>query len=89
MDTLFYAFVVVLFAAVILAVEGFYLWWMSTRGAAARRIARRLQVMSGGAQSRSGERISILKQRPFSRQPAHTRRTPRAFAARTARAFET
>ena len=37
MDTLFYAFVVVLFAAVILAVEGFYLWWMSTRGAAARR----------------------------------------------------
>ena len=82
MDILFYGFVVVLFAAVILAVEGFYLWWMSTRGAAARRIARRLQVMSGGAQSRSGERISILKQRPFSRQPALDRLLHRAVLAR-------
>ena len=81
MDTLFYAFVVVLFAAVILAVEGFYLWWMSTRGTAARRIARRLQVMSGGAQSRSGERISILKQRPYSRQPALDRLLHRAVLA--------
>ncbi|MET0210138.1 MAG: pilus assembly protein TadB, partial [Burkholderiaceae bacterium] len=35
MDGLFYGFVVLLFAAVILAVEGFYLWWMSTHGAAA------------------------------------------------------
>jgi tight adherence protein B len=81
MDILFYGFVVVLFAAVILAVEGFYLWWMSTRGAAARRIARRLQVMSGGAQTRSGERISILKQRPFSRRPALDRLLHRAALA--------
>jgi tight adherence protein B len=70
MDALFYGFVVLLFAAVILAVEGFYLWWMSTRGAAARRIARRLQVMSGGSTGRAGERISILKQRRFSQAPA-------------------
>ena len=28
MDALFYGFVVFLFAAVILAVEGVYLWWM-------------------------------------------------------------
>ena len=70
MDALFYGFVVLLFAAVILAVEGFYLWWMSTHGAAARRIARRLQVMSGGMHGRSGERISILKQRRYSRYPA-------------------
>jgi len=69
MDVLFYGFVVLLFAAVILAVEGIYLWWMSTHGAAARRIARRLQVMSGGMQGRAGERISILKQRPYSRHP--------------------
>jgi len=81
MDILFYGFVVVLFAAVILAVEGFYLWWMSTRGAAARRIARRLQVMSGGAQTRSGERISILKQRPYSRRPALDRLLHRAVLA--------
>lgn len=70
MNVLFYSFVVLLFAAVILAVEGFYLWWMSTHGAAARRIARRLQVMSGGFAGRSGERISILKQRRYSQTPA-------------------
>jgi tight adherence protein B len=65
MDLLFYSFTVFLFAAVILLIEGVYLWWSSTHGKAAQRIARRLQVMSGGA-GRSGERISILKQRRFS-----------------------
>lgn len=69
MDALFYAFVVFLFAAAVLAIEGVYLWWMGTHGAAARRIARRLQVMSGSS-GRSGERISILKQRPYSRNAA-------------------
>ena len=49
MDALFYGFVVFLFAAVILAVEGVYLWWMGTHGAAARRIARRLQLGDGTA----------------------------------------
>ena len=65
MDLLFYSFTVFLFAAVILLIEGVYLWWSSTHGKAARRIARRLQVMSGGM-GRTGERISILKQRRFS-----------------------
>ena len=69
MDALFYAFVVFLFAAAVLAIEGVYLWWVGTHGAAARRIARRLQVMSGSP-GRSGERISILKQRPYSRNVA-------------------
>ena len=72
MDALFYAFVVLLFAAAVLAIEGAYLWWMGTYGAAARRIARRLQVMSGSS-GRNGERISILKQRPFSRNAAFDR----------------
>lgn len=72
MDALFYAFVVFLFAAAVLAIEGAYLWWMGTHGAAARRIARRLQVMSGSS-GRSGERISILKQRPYSRNAAFDR----------------
>jgi tight adherence protein B len=66
MDILFYGFVVFLFAAIILGVEGAYLWWVSTHGAAAQRVARRLHLMSGTA-GRSGERISILKQRRFSR----------------------
>lgn len=66
MDILFYGFIVFLFAAVIFGIEGVYLWWMSAHGAAAQRVARRLQMMSGG-QGRTGERISILKQRRFSR----------------------
>ena len=65
MDILFYGFVVFLFAAVILGIEGAYLWWVSTHGSAAQRVARRLQLMSGTA-GRSTERISILKQRRFS-----------------------
>jgi tight adherence protein B len=64
MDILFYGFAVFLFAAIILGIEGAYLWWVSTHGAAAQRVARRLQLMSGSV-SRSSERISILKQRRF------------------------
>ncbi|MBW8898511.1 MAG: type II secretion system F family protein [Massilia sp.] len=66
MDILFYGFIVFLFAAVILGIEGVYLWWISTHGASAQRIARRLQLMSGN-QGRSAERISILKLRRFGR----------------------
>lgn len=66
MDILFYGFIVFLFAAVILGIEGAYLWWVSTHGAAAQRIARRLQLMAGN-QGRSAERISILKLRRFGR----------------------
>ncbi|WP_198119110.1 type II secretion system F family protein [Massilia rhizosphaerae] len=66
MDILFYGFIVFLFAAVILAIEGLYLWWVSTHGASAQRIARRLQLMSGN-QGRGAERISILKLRRFGR----------------------
>jgi tight adherence protein B len=65
MDALFYGFIVFLFAAVSLMIEGAYLWWVSTHGRAAQRVARRLQVMSAG-QGRSSERISILKQRRYS-----------------------
>jgi tight adherence protein B len=66
MNALFYGFAVFLFAAVIFAIEGAYLWWVGTHGQAARRISQRLQIMSGTA-ARSGERISILKQRRYSR----------------------
>jgi tight adherence protein B len=64
MDILFYCFVVFLFAAIILGIEGVYLWWVGAHGAAAQRVARRLQLMSGNP-GRAGERISILKQRRF------------------------
>ena len=82
MDILFYAFVVFLFAAIILGIEGVYLWWVGAHGAAAQRVARRLQLMSGGA-GRTGERISILKQRHFSRHELADRLLHRvAFAHR-------
>jgi len=72
MDILFYGFIVFLFAAIILGIEGAYLWWASTHGAGAQRIARRLQLMSGN-QSRSAERISILKLRRFGSHDATDR----------------
>ncbi|HEX8477076.1 MAG TPA: type II secretion system F family protein [Telluria sp.] len=64
MDGAFYGFVVLLFAAVVLLIEGLYLWWNSAHGGGAQRIARRLNVMAASTVSRS-ERISILKQRRF------------------------
>lgn len=67
MDMVFSAFAVLLFAAVILLIEGAWLWWSGTRGSAARRIAQRLQVMSARGEN---ERVTILKQRHYSQWPA-------------------
>jgi tight adherence protein B len=64
MDAVFYGFTVMLFAAVILMIEGGYLWWSGTHGGGARRIARRLRLMSGGVDA-NGEKVSILKQRRY------------------------
>jgi tight adherence protein B len=64
MDALFSGFAVLVFAAVILVIEGAYLWWTDNFGAGARRIARRLNMMAD--RGRSSERLSILKQRRYS-----------------------
>lgn len=64
MDAMFYGFSVLLFAAVILLIEGAYLWWSGTHGGGARRISRRLRLMSGGLDP-NHEKVSILKQRPY------------------------
>lgn len=64
MDAVFYGFTVLLFAAVILMIEGSYLWWSGTHGGGAKRIARRLRLMSGGIDA-NGETVSILKQRRY------------------------
>ncbi|NRR30887.1 type II secretion system F family protein [Oxalobacteraceae bacterium] len=68
MDMVFSGFAVLLFAAVILAVEGGWLWWSGTHGGGARRISRRLQVMAGRADG-GNDSISILKQRRYSAVP--------------------
>ncbi|MDL2355190.1 MAG: type II secretion system F family protein [Pseudomonadota bacterium] len=66
MDGVFYGFAVLLFAAIILLVEGAYLWWGDTHGGGAQRIARRLRIMQDNGTRGGGERISILKQRRYS-----------------------
>ena len=66
MDGVFYGFAVLLFAAIILLVEGAYLWWADTHGGGAQRIARRLRLMSDSPRG-GAERISILKQRRYSK----------------------
>ena len=72
MDTIFITFAVLLFAAVIFMIEGVYTWWSSTRGEEAKRIERRLRLMSAGAHG-SNEQLSILKQRFLSESPTMER----------------
>lgn len=67
MDFAFTAFAVLLFAAVIFLVEGAWMWWSTSHGKGARRIARRLDLMAGRADG--AERISILKQRRYAVSP--------------------
>ena len=66
MDGVYYGFAVLLFAATILMIEGAYLWWADNHGGGAQRIARRLRLMSDGPRG-GAERISILKQRRYSK----------------------
>lgn len=78
MDLMFSAFVVLLFAAVFLLVEGAWLWWSASHGGGARRIAKRLRLMS--ARGGGADKVSILKQRRYSANPwleARLRRLPR------------
>lgn len=68
MDMVFSSFAVLLFAAVILAFEGAWLWWSGTHGGGARRINKRLRLMAGRGEG-GGDKLSILKQRRYSRSP--------------------
>jgi tight adherence protein B len=69
MDILYLVFGVFLFIAVVLLVEGAYLMWNTSKGPEAKRIARRLRLMSAGT-SLAGEEVSILKSRLLSQTPA-------------------
>jgi len=82
MDFAWTGFSVLLFAAVICLCEGAWLWWSNSHGNGARRVARRLRLMSGRTDSAGGG-ISILKERRFASAPwldALLRRTPQAVA---------
>ncbi|RQS16212.1 pilus assembly protein TadB [Burkholderia sp. Bp9002] len=62
MDPIFYAFVILLFVAVVLTFEGIYQWWNARHGVSAKRIEARIRAMSAGGQVQK-ERLSILKER--------------------------
>lgn len=82
MDYALSAMAVLLFAAVIFLVEGAWLWWSNNHGRSARRITRRLRLMSG-QNEKNGERITILKQRRYAAAPwldRLLRRVPRMAA---------
>lgn len=68
MSMIFYAFGILLFVAVVLCVEGVFIWWNSTHGAAAKRIEARLRALSAGGQVGS-EQLSILKKRLLADSP--------------------
>jgi len=68
MDTLAVGAAILLFLAVFLAIEGLYVWWNSTKGPEARRIDKRLRMMSAGGHVDSAQQ-TLLKQRLLSNSP--------------------
>jgi len=70
--TLYYGFAILLFIAVVLFVEGVYVWWNDAKGPEARRIESRLRLMSAGAHDAS-KNPSILKERLLAGSPTMQR----------------
>lgn len=67
MDTLYYLFLIFLFLAVVLFLEGAYLAWNAYKGPEAKRIQERLQAVSAGWTSAE---TALMKQRLLSNSPA-------------------
>lgn len=63
-----YLLSVLVFMAVVLLIEGAYVWWNDVRGPEARRVERRLRLMSAGAHEDGAS--SVMKQRLLSSSPA-------------------
>ncbi|CAB3749945.1 type II secretion system F family protein [Paraburkholderia humisilvae] len=60
MNTSFIGFVVLLFIATVLAIEGAYLWWHSKHGAAVKRVKARVHALATPSDADAGP-ASILK----------------------------
>jgi tight adherence protein B len=67
-DSLFLFFILAIFIAVVLLLEGLYTGWNAKKGPEAKRLERRLRIMSAGGY-RDDQQISILKQRLLSDSP--------------------
>lgn len=68
-DKLFLLVMLMVFIAIFVAIEGFLVWWNSTRGPEARRLAKRLRMISAGDSVENME-MSLLKRRLSSNSPA-------------------
>jgi tight adherence protein B len=68
MDTSFLGFAVLLFLAIVLLIEGIYLYWNSRHGPHVKRMQQRVRAMSGGG-GNGDEPLSILKKRLLSDSP--------------------
>jgi tight adherence protein B len=72
MDTSFLGFAVLLFLAIVLLIEGIYLYWNSRHGPQVKRMEERVRALSAGGNV-GGEQLSILKERLLSESPLLTR----------------
>ena len=63
-NSIFLLFGVAVFVAVVLGLEGSYMWWNARRGPEAMRMERRLRAASAGGHA--AQNLSILKQRALS-----------------------
>jgi tight adherence protein B len=72
MDTSFLSFAVLSFLAIVLFLEGAYLFWNSRHGAVVRRMDERVRALSASG-SVEVRQLSILKQRLLSDSPLMTR----------------
>jgi tight adherence protein B len=72
MDYLYYISGTLVFLAVVLLIEGFYLFWNSKKGPEAERVARRLRLMSAGGHGGT-HASSMIKQRLLSDTPIFQR----------------
>ena len=66
-----YLFYVLTFVAVVLLIEGAYVWWSDVSGPEARRVEKRLRLMSAGGHE--DQHASVLKQRMLSSSPEFER----------------
>lgn len=71
MDIGFLLFVLALFIAVVLLLEGAYVYWEAKKGPEARRLKQRMRLLEGG--SAQSESISLLKSRVLSDLPLFDR----------------
>src|SRR5688572_30024016 len=71
MDHFYYLFVILLFIAIFLMVEGVYLSWNSSKGPEAKRVERRLRKMSAGGND--DKSVSMVKQRLLAEGPVMQR----------------